>query len=80
MPETRIVETVYGLGGLDPTKPDNNVIDTKTRIVSDEELAEKADQKDLLAKIALISGLTHAQLAVVVERIARRLVKKGLLP
>ena len=80
MSETRIAEIVYGLGGFDPTKPNNNVIDTKTRIVSDEELAEETDQKDLLAKIALISGLTHAQLAIVVERIAKRLVNKGLLP
>ena len=41
MPETRIIEVTYGLGGYDPTKPLNNVIDTKTRVVSDEELYQE---------------------------------------
>ena len=80
MSETRIVEIVYGLGGFDPTKPNSNVVETETKVFSDAELAEEADQKDLLAKIDLISTLTHAQLAVVVERMAKRLVNKGLLP
>ena len=70
MPETRYVEQYQ-----------NAVLVSRVPYeVSDAELAEEADQKDLLAKIDLISTLTHAQLAVVVERMAKRLVNKGLLP
>ncbi len=38
MPETRIVSIIYGEGGYDPTKPNNNVIEEKTKEFSDEEL------------------------------------------
>ena len=36
MSEIRIVETVYGVGGYDPTKPNNNIIGQVTAEISDE--------------------------------------------
>jgi len=54
----RIKSVVYGLGGYDDTKPDNNLI--KTEYYTDVELAEleaeeaKANVKaDLLAKLGI---------------------------
>lgn len=41
MPETRVVETVYGLGGYEPTKPNNNIVEQKTAEVSDEQLYQE---------------------------------------
>ena len=43
MPEIRVVKIVYGTGGLDPTKPNNNIIEKETTIISDDQLKEEAD-------------------------------------
>ena len=41
MPET-IVSTTYGLGGYDPSKPNNNIIEQITAEISDEQLLFEA--------------------------------------
>jgi len=46
MPEIRIVSTTYGLGGYDPTKPNNNLVAQETREVSDAELAVEAAEAE----------------------------------
>ena len=47
MSEERIVSTTYGLGGYDPSKPNNNITEQITEIISDEQLAEEAEAKAL---------------------------------
>lgn len=46
MPETRVVETVYGVGGYDPSKPNNNIIEEVTAEISDEQLAVEAVEQE----------------------------------
>ena len=41
MPEKRVVRTVYGVGGYDLTKPNNNIIEEITAEISDEELYQE---------------------------------------
>ena len=68
MPETKIVSTGYGVGGHDTTKPNNNIIEQVTKVVSDAELdVEKvgfdADQviKTAISAFKSWATLTPAQ-------------------
>jgi len=56
MPETRIVETTYGKGGYDPTKPNNNIIEKVTAEVSDEQLAQEQADRDIAELLKLADG------------------------
>ena len=81
MPETRIVSTTYGLGGYDPTKPNNNIIEQITAEISDEQLADEAEEKALANADQLIDAITNlAEAKVFLKRLCARLIKKGLLP
>lgn len=81
MPETRVVATIYGEGGFDPTKPNNNVIETAARIVSDPELADEAEAKALAKAGQLIDAITNlAEAKVFLKRLVARLIKNGTLP
>ncbi|KKM03638.1 hypothetical protein LCGC14_1772470, partial [marine sediment metagenome] len=44
MSETRVVKIKYGIGGYDTTKPNNNVVEEITEEISDEQLADEAEQ------------------------------------
>jgi len=81
MPEIRIVETVYGVGGYDPSKPSNNIIKVVTAEISDEQLADEAE-RDALARadelIDAINNLAGAKLFL--KRLCKRLVKNNVLP
>ena len=81
MPETRVIQTVYGVGGYDPTKPNNNIIEQVTAEISDEQLAEEAEQKALAKADELIDAITNlAGAKIFLKRLCARLIKKGLLP
>ena len=73
MSKTRIVSTVYGKGGYDPTKPNNNIIEEVTAEISDEQVADEAEAKEVQLIIEKLpdSGINKAW---------KRLIKKGLLP
>lgn len=95
MPETRIVSTTYGVGGFDPTKPNNNIVEERTKVISDAELAEEAEIRTLakadqlydavIAEINAATNLTQAKaamkdLCVLTRRVCIKLINKGLLP
>ena len=82
MPETRIIETVYGVGGYDSTKPNNNIIEQKTAEISDEQLADETEAKKItIGKVATaIDNNFTASQAKILKMIFGRLIKKGLLP
>ena len=81
MPETRVVSTVYGLGGYDPTKPNNNIIEQITAVISDAQLAEEAEERALAKAGQLIDAITNlAEAKIFLKRLCGRLIKKGLLP
>ena len=81
MPETRIIETVYGVGGYDSTKPNNNIIEQKTAEISDEQLANEAEANALANAAQLIDAITNlAGAKLFLKRLVVRLIKKGLLP
>ena len=46
MPGKRVVRTVYGVGGYDLTKPNNNIIEEITAEISDEELYQEQLEKE----------------------------------
>jgi len=73
MPETRVIQTVYGIGGYDPTKPNKNIIEEVTAVISDEQLAEEAEAKEVQLIIERLpnTGINKAW---------KRLISKGLLP
>ena len=73
MPETRIVEVVYGVGGYDPTKPNNNIVEEVTKVFSDAELADEAEAKEI---ILVIEKLPNAG----INKAWKRLIEKGILP
>ena len=79
MPETRIISTTYGLGGYDPTKPNNNIIEEVTRIVSDAELADEAEEKALAKADVLIDAAFTGKQAAFLKRLCKRLILKGSL-
>jgi len=81
MPETRIVEIVYGKGGYDPTKPHNNIIEEITAEISDEQLANEAEEKALAKVDELIDQIDSlAKAKTFLKRLCSRLLKKGYLP
>ena len=81
MPETRVISTVYGLGGYDPYKPNSNIVEEVTAEISDEQLVEESEVK-ILAKIDdLIDQIGNLnQAKAFLKRLCARLIKKGLLP
>ena len=81
MPETRIISTTYGLRGYDPTKPNNNIIEQVITEISDEQLADEAEEKALAKADQLIDAITNlAGAKVFLKRLCKRLQKQGLLP
>lgn len=81
MPETRIVEIVYGLGGYDPSKPRNNILEEVTREFSDEELADEANKEAMKRAGKMIDDITNlSQAKVFLKKLCRRLFKNGALP
>lgn len=81
MPETRVIRTVYGIGGYDPRKPDNNVVERVTAEISDEQLADEAEAKALAKVDELVDGISNlVEAKVFLKRLCARLIKKGLLP
>lgn len=81
MPETRVVSVTYGLGGHDPTKPNNNVAETITRVISDAELADEAESRALARADQLIDAISNlADAKLFLKRLVKRLIRKGLLP
>ena len=81
MPETRIVETVYGVGGYDPTKPNNNIIGQVTAEISDEQLAEEAERDAMAKADQLIDAITNlAEAKVFLKRLCARLIRNNVLP
>ena len=81
MPETRIESVVYGEGGYDPTKPNNNIVEEVTKEISDEQLAEETEEKALAKADQLIDAISNlAGAKLFLKRICARLILKGLLP
>ena len=81
MTETRIVETVYRVGGYDPTKPNNNIVEEITAEISDEQLANEAEEKALAKVDELIDQIDSlAKARTFLKRLCKRLVRKGYLP
>ena len=81
MGETRIVSTVYGVGGYDPTKPNNNIIEQVTAKISDEQLADEAEGRALAKAEELINAISNlAEAKIFLKRLVKRLLSKGLLP
>ncbi len=81
MAETRVIETTYGIGGLDPTKPNNNIVEEVTAIISDAELAVEAEVKALAKASVLIDAIGNLSDAkVFLKRLCARLILKGVLP
>ena len=81
MPEKRVVRTVYGVGGYDLTKPNNNIIEEITAEISDEQLADEAEGKAFARIDKLIDGISNlAEAKMFLKRLCNRLIKKGLLP
>ena len=87
MPETRIVETAFGLGGYDPTKPNNNIVEEIIVEVSDEELHQEELDKEmndthiqLFRALDNWDSLSAAQIKQIVKHLVRyRLHKEGQL-
>ena len=78
MPETRVVETTYGIGGYDPTLPNNNIVEEITAEISDAQLY----QEELAAKMnerheKHLTALKHWELVTDAEKdvIQQELVK-----
>ncbi len=81
MPEERIVSIVYGFGGYDPAKPNNNVVEQITRVIPDDELASEIEEKALAKADQLIDNISNlADAKAFLKRLCARLIKKGLLP
>jgi len=81
MRETRITSTTYGLGGSNPTKPNNNIVEQVTTIISDAQLAEEAEERALAKASQLIDAITNlAEAKLFLKRLCQRLINKGLLP
>jgi len=81
MPGKRVVRTVYGVGGYDLTKPNNNIIEEITAEISDEQLADEAEGKALTRIDKLIDGISNlAEAKMFLKKLCNRLIKKGLLP
>jgi len=80
MPETRIIQTIYGAGGYDPTKPNNNIIEEVTAEISNEQLADEAEGKAMAKAGELIDAITNlAQAKVFLKRLCQRLRKQGVI-
>ena len=78
MPETRVVETVYGIGGYDPSKPNNNIVEQKLAVISDEQfyqeqLAEEmnAVHEQAIAAYKNWGSLTLAQKDAILKNLVR---------
>ena len=78
MPETRIVSTTYGIGGYDPTLPNNNIIEQVTAEISDEQLyqeqlAEEFNNVHTQAILALKNwgSLTLAQKDTILKNLVK---------
>jgi len=81
MPEARVVLRTYGLGGYDSTRPNNNLVEEITAEISDEQLAEEAEQKAMEKAEDLIDSITNlADAKVFLKRLVRRLIKNSSLP
>lgn len=81
MPETRVIKKVYGIGGYDTTKPNNNIIEQITTEITDEELAEEVETLALEKANKLIDQIDSlAKAKVFLKRLCARLIRKGLLP
>ena len=81
MTETRTVSTVYGLGGYDPTKPNDNIIEEITAEISDEQLAEEAERKAMEKAKEMIDSISNmADAKVFLKKLCLRLFKNGALP
>lgn len=73
MPENRIVERVYDGKG--------NLLEEVTATISDEQLADEAEEKALAKVGQLVDAITNlADAKVFLKRLCARLIKKGLLP
>ena len=64
MPEARVISRTYGLGGFDPTKPNNNLIEQVTAEISDERLADEAEAREVQLVIERLpdTGINKADL------------------
>lgn len=81
MSETRVVKIKYGIGGYDTTKPNNNVVEEITEEISDEQLADEAEQVAMEKADGLIDAIGNlAQARTFLKRLVRRLIKNGALP
>ena len=81
MPETRVIQTIYGLGGYDSSKPNNNIVEQVTKVISDAELVDEAETKALAKVDELIDAITNlAEAKLFLKRLVARLIKKGMLP
>ena len=74
MSEPRVVSTTYGVGGFDPSKPNNNIVEELTEEISDEELAQEQIEQDsndaihtIKAKYDIWDSLTSSQQKAVVK-------------
>jgi len=80
MPETRVIQTVYGVGGYDSTKPNYNIIGEITAEISDEQLADEAEGRALAKADELIDAITNlAEAKMFLKRLYKRLILKRLL-
>lgn len=52
----KIKSTIYGLGGYDETKPDNNIVEIEY-YTAEEEAALLAEEQAIAAKLALLEKL-----------------------
>jgi len=80
MPEIRTIQVVYGEGGYDSTKPNNNVIEEINTELSDEQLAGEVEEKAFSKFDQLIDSISNLnQAKMFLKRLCARLIKKGLL-
>lgn len=78
MSETRVIETTYGEGGYDPSKPSNNVAEQITAVISDEQLYQEqlaaefndAHEQAILA-LKNWSSLTVAQKDAILKNLVK---------
>ena len=61
-----MIQTVYGLGGFDPTKPNNNIIE-ETEIADPEPTPEETARASAVAKLTKL-GLTEEEALAIIGR------------
>ena len=64
----------------DPTKPNNNVVEVVTAMISDAQLTDESETKALAKADELIDAITNmAGVKVFLKRLCLRLKNKGLI-